>query len=96
MASDAGSRGKVSAPGQISRRGCLFLLLTLVIAAVVLACAALFVLHRLFPAPPVVWSANGEQFAQLRSLQGTWHLTWLTFAGSRETCRADLQVPGFP
>jgi len=72
MASDAVSRGKASAPGQISRRGCLFLLLTVVIAAVVLACAALFVLHRLFPAPPVVWSANGEQFAQLRSLQGTW------------------------
>jgi FkbM family methyltransferase len=24
------------------------------------------------------------------------NLTWLTFAGSRETCRADLQVPGFP
>jgi hypothetical protein len=62
----------VSAPGQISRRGCLFVLCTPVIAAVVLTCAALFVLHRLFPAAPAVWSDNGEQFAQLGSLQGTW------------------------
>ena len=72
MASDAGICGEASPPGQISRRGCLFVLLTLVITAAVLTCAALFVLHRLFPAPPVVWSNNGEQFAQLRSLQGTW------------------------
>ena len=28
--------------------------------------------HRIFPAPPTVWSEDGEQFAQLRSLQGTW------------------------
>ena len=72
MASDAGICGEASPPGQISRRGCLFVLLTLVIIAAVLTCAALFALHRLFPAPPVVWSNNGEQFAQLRSLQGTW------------------------
>jgi hypothetical protein len=58
--------------GQLSRRGCLFVLLTLVTTAAVLTCAALFVLHRIFPAPPVVWSNDGEQFAQLRSLQGTW------------------------
>ena len=63
MASDAGICGEASPPGQISRRGCLFVLLTLVITAAVLTCAALFVLHRLFPAPPVVWSNNGEQFA---------------------------------
>ena len=55
MASDAGICGEASPPGQISRRGCLFVLLTLVITAAVLTCAALFVLHRLFPAPPVVW-----------------------------------------
>jgi len=58
--------------GQLSRPGCLFVLLTVVTTAAVLACAALFVLHRLFPAPPVVWSNDGEQFTQLRSLQGTW------------------------
>ena len=58
-------------PGQISRRGCLFVLLALVITAAILTCAALFVLHRIFPAPPRVWSEDGEQFAQLRSLQGT-------------------------
>ena len=72
MASDAGLRGEMSTPGQISRRGCLFVLLALVITAALLTCAALFVLHRIFPAPPTVWSEDGEQFAQLRSLQGTW------------------------
>lgn len=72
MASDAGLRGEMSTPGQISRRGCLFVLLALVITAAILTCAALFVLHRIFPAPPTVWSEDGEQFAQLRSLQGTW------------------------
>ena len=72
MASDAGLRGERGAPGQISRRGCLFVLLALVITAAILTCSALFVLHRIFPAPPTVWSADGEQFAQLRSLQGTW------------------------
>jgi hypothetical protein len=72
MASDAGLRGEVSTPGQISRRGCLFVLLALVITAAILTCAALFVLHRIFRAPPTVWSADSEQFAQLRSLQGTW------------------------
>ena len=30
------------------------------------------------------------------SIERIHDLTWLTFAGSRETCRADLQVPGFP
>jgi hypothetical protein len=68
----AGLRGEMSTPGQISRRGCLFVLLTVVSTATVLTCGALFVLHRVFPAPPVVWSQDGEQFAQLRSLQGTW------------------------
>ncbi len=72
MASDAGLRGEMSTPEQISRRGCLFVLLALVITAAILTCAALFVLHRIFPAPPTVWSEDGEQFAQLRSLQGTW------------------------
>ena len=72
MASDAGLRGEMSTPGQISRRGCLFVLLALVITAIMLTCAVLFALHRIFPAPPAVWSADGEQFAQLRSLQGTW------------------------
>jgi hypothetical protein len=62
----------MSTPGQISRRGCLFVLLALVITAAILTCAALSVLHRIFPAPPTVWSEDGEQFAQLRSLQGTW------------------------
>jgi len=72
MASDAGLRGEVSTPRQISRRGCLFVLLALVITAAILTCTALFVLHRIFPAPPTVWSEDGEQFARLRSLQGTW------------------------
>jgi hypothetical protein len=72
MASDAGRRGEMSTPGQISRRGCLFALLAVVITAAMLTWAALFALHRIFPAPPAVWSADGEQFAQLRSLQGTW------------------------
>ena len=72
MASDAGLRGERSTPGQISRRGCLFVLLALVITAAILTCSVLFVLHRIFPAPPTVWSEDGEQFAQLRSLQGTW------------------------
>jgi hypothetical protein len=72
MASDAGLRGEMRTPGQISRRGCLFALLALVITAAMLTWAALFALHRMFPAPPAVWSADGEQFAQLRSLQGTW------------------------
>jgi hypothetical protein len=72
MASDAGLRGEMRTPGQISRRGCLFALLALVITTAMLAWAALFALHRIFPAPPAVWSADGEQFAQLRSLQGTW------------------------
>ncbi len=72
MASGAGLRWEMSTPGQISRRGCLFFLLALVITAASAACAALFVLHRVFPAPPAVWSAGGEQFTQLRSLQGTW------------------------
>jgi len=66
MASDAGLRGEMSTPGQISRRGCLFALLALVITAIMLTCAVLFALHRIFPAPPAVWSADGEQFAQLR------------------------------
>lgn len=48
------------------------MLLALVLAVGGLTGAALFVWHRVFPALPVVWSANGEQFAQLRSLQGTW------------------------
>jgi hypothetical protein len=60
----------MSTPGQISRRGCLFFLLALVITAASAACAALSVLHRVSPAPPAVWSASGEQFTQLRSLQG--------------------------
>jgi len=68
----AGLRGEMSTPRQISRRGCLVVLFTLVIAATVLTGAVLSVLHRVFPAPPVVWSEDGEQFAQLRSLQGTW------------------------
>ena len=68
----AGLRGEMSMPGQISRRGCLFVLLTFIITVTVLTCAALFVLHRVFPALPVVWSQDGEQFTQLRSLQGTW------------------------
>ena len=72
MASDAGLRGEMRTPGQISRRGCLFALLALVITAAMLTWAALFALHRIFPAPPAVWSADGEQFAQLSSLQGTW------------------------
>jgi hypothetical protein len=72
MASDAGLRGEMRTPGQISRRRCLFALLALVIPAAMLAWAALFALHRIFPAPPAVWSADGEQFAQLRSPQGTW------------------------
>ena len=37
MASDAGICGEASPPGQISRRGCLFVLLTLVITAAVRA-----------------------------------------------------------
>jgi hypothetical protein len=72
VASEAGLAGEMRTPGQISRRGCLFGLLTLVITAALLADAALFALHRIFPAPVAVWSAGGEQFAQLRSLQGTW------------------------
>jgi hypothetical protein len=72
MASDAGLRGEMRTPGQISRRGCLFALLALVITAAMLTWAALFALHWIFPAPPAVWSADGEQFAQLRSPQGTW------------------------
>jgi hypothetical protein len=68
----AGLRREMSTSRQISRRGCLFVLLTLVITATVLTCAVLLVLDRVFPAPPVVWSEDGEQFAQLRSLQGTW------------------------
>ena len=46
MASDAGLRGEMRAPGQISRRGCLFALLALVITAAMLTWAALFALHR--------------------------------------------------
>jgi len=72
MAGDAGLRGDMRTPGQISRRGCLLALLALVITATMLTWAALFALHRIFPAPPAVWSADGEQFAQLSSLQGTW------------------------
>ncbi|MDQ2813837.1 MAG: hypothetical protein M3Z75_18705 [Actinomycetota bacterium] len=70
--SGADLRGEMSRPGQISRRGCFFVLLALVLTAATLICAALFVLHRIFPAPPAVWSKDGEQFTQLRSLQGTW------------------------
>ncbi len=70
MASDASLRGEMRTPGQISRRGCLFALLALVITAAMLTWAALFALHRIFPAPPAVWSAGGEQFAQLSSLRG--------------------------
>src|SRR5580693_785498 len=46
MASDASLRGEMRTPGQISRRGCLFALLALVIAAAMLTWAALFALHR--------------------------------------------------
>lgn len=72
MASDAAIGRQAPPPGQISRRGCLFVLLTLVTTAAVLTYAALFALHRIFPAPPAVWSTDGEQFAQLRALHGTW------------------------
>jgi hypothetical protein len=79
------------APGQISRRGCLFALLALVITATMLTWAALFALHRIFPAPPAVWSAGGEQFAQLSSLQGTRQDSAggkMIFTGSRFTAAA--------
>jgi hypothetical protein len=72
LAGGAGPRGETRIPGQISRRGCLLTLLALVITAAVAAWAALAALHRVFPAPPAVWSAGGEQLAQLSSLQGTW------------------------
>ena len=54
------------------------------------ACAALFVLHRVFPAPPAVWSAGGEQFTQLRSLQGTWQDS----AGGKIVFTATSSAPG--
>ena len=91
MASDAGLRGGMRTPGQISRRGCLFALLALVITAAMLTWAALFALHRIFPAPPAVWSAGGEQFAQLSSLQGTWQDSAggkMIFTGPRFTAAA--------
>jgi hypothetical protein len=91
MASDASLRGEMRTPGQISRRGCLFALLALVITAAMLTWAALFALHRIFPAPPAVWSAGGEQFAQLSSLQGTWQDSAggkMIFTGPRFTAAA--------
>ena len=52
MASDAGLRGEMRTPGQISRRGCLFALLALVITAAMLTWAALFALHPDLPGAP--------------------------------------------
>jgi hypothetical protein len=71
MANDTDMTGGINVAGLGARRlGFPGALLTVVIAAALLACAVLFVVHRLFPSPPTVW--NADQITQIRSLQGTW------------------------